>query len=59
MAISHVYSHLVLKNDNFILLMKCSGQEWQFHIATTSGGQEWQFHIPSDIYWSRMAISHC
>ena len=31
---------------NFTLLLTCSGQEWQFHIAT-------------DILWSRMAISHC
>ena len=32
--------------DNFTFLMTSSGQEWKFHIAT-------------DIYWSRMAISHC
>ena len=24
----------------------------------TSIGQEWQFHITTDIYWSRMTISH-
>ena len=46
-----------------ILLMTCSGQEWQFHIATdmlvvkngnftcllTCSGQEWQFHMSTDI----------
>ena len=46
MAISHCYWHLVVKNNNFTLLLTSSGQEWQFHIAT-------------DIQWSRMAISHC
>ena len=46
MAISHCYWHLVVKNGNFTLLLTSSSQEWQFHIAT-------------DIYWSRMAISHC
>ena len=29
------------------------------HSLSLSGGQEWQFHIATDIYWSRMAISHC
>ena len=24
-----------------------------------STGQEWQFYIATDIYWSRMVISHC
>ena len=43
MAIAHVYRHLVLMNDNFILLLICSGQEWQFHIVC---------HIS----WSRMAL---
>ena len=46
MAIWHCYWHLVVKNGNFTLLLRSSGQEWQFHIAT-------------DIYWSRMVISHC
>ena len=45
MAIAHVYRHLVVKNGNFILLLKCSVQEWQFHMT-------------SDILWSRMAISY-
>ena len=46
MAISHCYWHLVVKNDNFTLLL-------------TSSGQEWQFHIVSEVQWSRVAISHC
>ena len=33
------------KNGNFILLLTCSGQEWQFHMT-------------SDILWSKMAISY-
>ena len=45
MAIAHVYRHLVVKNGNFILLLTCSGQEWQFHMTT-------------DISRSRMAISY-
>ena len=40
-----IYRYLVVKNGNFTFLLTCSGQEWQFHIAT-------------DISWSRMAISH-
>ena len=36
----------MVKNGNFTLLL-------------TSSGQEWQFHIPTDIKWTRMAISHC
>ena len=40
------YWHLLVMNGNFTLLLTSTGQEWQFHIAT-------------DIYWSRMAISHC
>ena len=58
MAISHVYSHLMLKNGNFILLMTCSGQEWQFHsLLLKCSAQEWQFHISNAIMkWSRMAI---
>ena len=43
MAIAYCYWHLVVKNVNFTLLLTCSCQEWQFHIAT-------------DIKWSRMAI---
>ena len=42
---SQCYWHLLVKNGNFTLLLTSTGQEWQFHIAT-------------DIYWSRMAISH-
>ena len=48
----------MVKNGNFTLLLRSSGQEWQFHIATEnlvvkngnftlllrSSGQEWQFH---------------
>ena len=46
MVISHCYWYLVVKNDNFTLLLRWSGQQWQFH-------------IPTDIQWWRMAISHC
>ena len=34
MAISHWYTHLVVKNGNFTLLLTSSSQEWQFHIST-------------------------
>ena len=60
--------HISTEVVNFTLLLMSSGPEWQFHmllvvkngnIATTSVGQEWQFHIATDIWWSRMAISHC
>ena len=46
MAISYCYWHLLVKNGNLILVLTSTSQEWQFHIAT-------------DIYWSRIAISHC
>ena len=46
MAISHCYGNLVVKNGNFILLLTCSGQEWQFQIA-------------NDMQWSTMAILYC
>ena len=46
MAISHYYSHLVVKKGNFTFLL-------------TSNCQEWQFHISTDILWSSMAIAHC
>ena len=36
----------MVKNGNFTLLLTSSGQEWQFHIIT-------------NIWCSRMAISHC
>ena len=63
MAIAHVYRHLVVKNGNFILLLTCSGQEWQFHMTNdiswsrmaisygplTFSGQEWQLHMYTDI----------
>ena len=49
MAIAHVYRHFVANNGNFILLLTCSGQDWQFHILVTSHGQEWQFHMSTDI----------
>ena len=45
MAILHPLSHLVVKNDNFPLLL-------------TSNGQEWQFAIAIDIYWLGKAISY-
>ena len=28
-------------------------------LLLTSSGQQWQFHTAADMYWSRMAISHC
>ena len=49
MVISHCYSHLVVKNGNFILLLTSSVQEMQLHTATESSGQEWQYHIATDI----------
>ena len=33
MAIAHVYRHLVVMNNNFILLQICSSNEWPFHIV--------------------------
>ena len=62
MAIAHVYSHLVVMHGNFILLLTCSDQEWQFHMSTdilvakngnctclqTFSGKEWQFYISTD-----------
>ena len=32
--IHSLYWHLIVKHGNFTLLLTCSGQEWQFHIAT-------------------------
>ena len=50
MAISHCYWHLVVKNDNFTLLLTSTGQESQFHIATEINCvKECQFHIVTDI----------
>ena len=50
MAISLCYSHLLIKNGHFTLLLTSSVQEWQFHIATdSSSGQEWQLHIATVI----------
>ena len=53
----------MVKNGNFTLLLRSSGQEWQFHIARDlvvkngnftlllrSSGQEWQFHIATEIW---------
>ena len=34
MKVIHGYCNLVVKNDNFTLLLTSSGKEWQFHIAT-------------------------
>ena len=43
----------MVKNGNFTLLLRSSGQEWQLYIATDlllrSSGQEWQFHIATEI----------
>ena len=36
----------MVKNGNFTLLL-------------TSSGQEWQFHNETDVWLSRMTISHC
>ena len=44
-----------VKNGNFTLLLTSSGQEWQFHIATTSS--DMAIYIATDHLW-RMAISH-
>ena len=53
-------AHLALKNGDFPLLLTSSGQQMaRFRLLLTSSGQEWKFHISIDIYWSRMAISHC
>ena len=54
MAISHCYSHLVVKNGNFTLLLTSSGEEWHFTLLLTSSGQQWQlaerqFHTATDI----------
>ena len=59
MSISPCYSHLVVKNGNFTLLLTYSGQEmlltpsvqeWQIsHSYLTSSGQEWLFKISTDI----------
>ena len=55
MAISYCYWHLVVKNDNFTLLLTSSSQEW--HLADLPADLP---PSPStDIYWSRIAISHC
>ena len=32
--VSFRFSDLVVKKDNFTLLLTSSGQEWQFHIVT-------------------------
>ena len=45
MAIAHVYRYLVVRKWQFMLLLTCSGQEWQFHMT-------------SDIAWSKMAITY-
>ena len=34
----------MVKNGNFTLLLRSSGQEWQLYIATEICSQEWQFH---------------
>ena len=37
-----------------------SGKELQFNIGyLTSSVQEWQFQYDIDVWWSRMAITHC
>ena len=51
MAISHCYWHLVVKNDNFTLLLTSTGQECQFHISYWDQlVKNSQFHIATDIY---------
>ena len=57
MAISHCYWHLVVMNGNIhiatdILVVK----DDNFTMLLTASNEEWQFHIATDIYWSRMAI---
>ena len=74
MAISHCYWHLVVKNGNFSLLLTSIGpgmgnltlllasiviKNGNFTLLLTLSGQQRQLHIPTDIQWSRMAISHC
>ena len=50
MAILHLYSHLVLKNENFTFVLTSSGQEWQFHIATDHlVVNNSNYHIATDI----------
>ena len=41
--------------DNLSDIPPCADN---FTLLLTSTGQEWQFHITTDIYRSRMAISH-
>ena len=57
MEISHCYSHLVVMNDNFTLLLNLIVKNGNFTLLLMSSSQEWEFHIATDIYWSRMAIS--
>ena len=73
MAISHCYWHLVVKNGNFTLLLTSSDHRmaishcyWHLVVKNsnltvllTSISKQWQFHIAYDIWWSRMATSHC
>ena len=67
MTISHFYGNLrqfhIATDTSGQVWTSCSGQEWQFHIATdmlvvkngiftfllTSSGLEWQFHIATDM----------
>ena len=58
MAISHCYWHLMVRNSNFTFILTFSGPQGYFRLQLTYSVPEWQFHIPTDIYWSRMAISH-
>ena len=45
MAISHCYSHLVINNGNFTLLLISTGQECHFTLLLTSSGQIWHFTL--------------
>ena len=50
MPISHYYWHVVVKNDMFTMILKSSGQEWQFHtcywyLVVQNGN----LHIATDI----------
>ena len=61
----------MVKNGNFTSLLTSngltsSGQEWQFHIATTDIYCYWHLLVKNGNFtslltsnWSRMAISHC
>ena len=49
MTISHCLWHLVVKNDNFTLLLTPIVKNGNFTLLLTPTGQEWQFNIATDI----------